>query len=129
MRSALKAGRMGSWESDFVAHTRTWSEEGMALFGLTLPDGRGRVGGDDDEYERALHPDDRHLVEDFRRRADLEDSFAADYRIVRPDGTVLWLSGRGLVVSRRPDGRAHRLVSIMADVSERSRAEEHLGVE
>ena len=128
-RSALKAGRMGSWETDFVADTRTWSEEGMALFGLSLPDGRGQVGGSGDEYERALHPDDRHLAEDFRRRADDEDSFAADYRIVRPDGTLLWLSGRGLVVSRQPDGRAHRMVSIMADVSERRQAEEHLGIE
>ena len=128
-RSALKAGRMGSWETDYVAGIRTWTSEGLALFGIDLPEGRGTVGGDDDEYERALHPDDRHLAHDYRRRADHEDSFAADYRIVRPDGTQLWLSGRGLVVARRPDGRAHRLVSIMADVSERRRAEEHLLVE
>ena len=128
-RAALKAGRMGSWETDFEAGTRTWSEEGMALFGLALPDGRGQIGGDDDEYERALHPDDRHLVEAFHRRAEKEDSFAADYRIIRPDGAVLWLSGRGLVVARGPDGRAQRMVSIMADVSERRQAEEHLGIE
>jgi PAS domain S-box-containing protein len=128
-RSALKAGRMGSWETDFVARTRTWSAEGMALFGLDLPDGRGQLGGSGDEYERALHPDDRHLAETLRRLADREDSFAADYRIVRADGTLLWLSGRGLVVSRQPDGRAHRMVSIMADVSERRHAEEHLRIE
>jgi PAS domain S-box-containing protein len=128
-RSALKAGRMGSWETDFVARTRTWSAEGLALFGLALPDGRGQVGGDADEYELALHPDDRRLAEAYRRLADREDSFPADYRIVRSDGTVLWLSGRGLVVSRQADGRAHRMVSIMADVSERRHAEEHLRIE
>ena len=44
-RSALHAGRMGSWETDFTAGTRTWSKEGMALFGLHLPEGRGQVGG------------------------------------------------------------------------------------
>ncbi len=128
-RSALKAGRMGSWETDFVANTRTWSQEGMALFGLSLPDGRGQVGGSGDEYEQALHPDDRHLVEDYRRRAEHEDSFAADYRIVRSDGTQLWLSGRGLVVARGPDGQVQRLVSIMADVSERRQVEAHLAIE
>ncbi len=128
-RSALKAGRMGSWETDFVANTRTWSQEGMALFGLSLPDGRGQVGGDGDEYEQAMHPDDRHLAEAYRRRADHEDSFPADYRIVRPDGTQLWLSGRGLVVARGPDGKAQRLVSIMADVSERRQVEARLGIE
>jgi PAS domain S-box-containing protein len=120
---------MGSWETDFVTRTRTWSAEGMALFGLDLPGGRGRVGGPDDEYERALYPEDRHLAETYRRLADREDSFAADYRVVRPDGTLLWLSGRGLVVERQADGRAHRLVSIMADVSERRQAEERLEVE
>ena len=128
-RSALQAGRMGSWETDFTAGTRTWSQEGMALFGLDLPEGRGQVGGDDDEYAAALHPDDRHLAADFHALADRQDSFIAEYRIVRPDGTTLWLSGRGLVMSRRPDGKAERLVSIMADVSERKLAEESLRIE
>jgi PAS domain S-box-containing protein len=128
-RAALTAGRMGSWETDFVTRTRAWSSEGMALFGLTLTGGRGQVGGDADEYIAALHPDDRHLVPGFHRLADETDSFPAEYRIVKPDGTTLWLSGRGLVVARRPDGRAHRLVSIMADVTERRQAEEDLRIE
>ena len=103
-RSALIAGRMGSWETDFVADTRTWSEEGMALFGLSLPGGRGQVGGDGDEYERALHPEDRHLAEAFRRRADHEDPLRR-LRIVRPTARCSGSPGRGLVVARRPDGR------------------------
>src|SRR5664279_2669454 len=51
-RSALTAGRMGSWETDLVARTRTWSKEGMALLGIDLADGRGQVGGDADEDRR-----------------------------------------------------------------------------
>src|SRR6187455_1479576 len=105
-RSPLPAGRMGSWETDFAAGTRTWTKDGMALFGLDLPDGRGQVGGDADELEAALHPDDRHLAADLRALADRQDSFIAEYRIVRPDGATLWLAGRGLVVARHPDGRA-----------------------
>jgi PAS domain S-box-containing protein len=123
---ALRAGRMGSWESDFVAGTRTWSPEGMALFGLELPGGRGCIGGEHDEYEHALFPADRHLVRRFHALVDSVDSFAAEYRIVHGDGRVLWLAGRGQVVSRQPDGRAHKLVSIMADISERKRDEEAL---
>jgi len=122
-RTALAAGRMGSWETDLVTATRTWSPEGMTLFGIALADGRGRVGGADDEYQAALHPDDRHLAQRFHELADRQDSFAAEYRIVRPDGAVLHLSGRGLVVARGADGRAERLVSIMADVSEQRQAE------
>ena len=125
-RSALTAGRMGAWETDLVGGTRTWSEEGMALFGLSLADGRGTVGGDADEYASAIHPDDRFLVAHLYEQADHIDSFPAEYRIVRPDGVVLWLSGRGQVVTRMADGTAHRLISIMADVTERKAAEEQI---
>src|SRR5277367_2725672 len=44
-RSALAAGRMGTWETDLVAKTRLWTPEGMALFGINLPNGHGHVGG------------------------------------------------------------------------------------
>ena len=128
-RSALKAGRMGSWETDFEQMSRTWSTEGMNLFGLQLPNGLGQVGGEHDEYVRALHPEDRHLVQRFRDEANLHDSFAAEYRIVKSDGSTLWLTGRGLVVERRADGRAKRLISIMADATENKASEATLRVE
>jgi PAS domain S-box-containing protein len=124
--TALAAGRMGSWETDLVARTRIWTKEGMALFGLTLADGRGHVGGDDDEYRSALHPDDRHLVQRFHELADKQDSFTSEYRVVWPDGTTLWLRGRGQVVARARDGKAQRLVSIVTDVTERKAAEDHI---
>src|ERR1700710_3308274 len=90
-RTALSVGRMGTWETDLVNRTRLWTKEGMALFGLTLVDGRGRVGGEDDEYRAALHPDDRHLMAEFHQLADKQDSFTSEYRLVRPDGTMLWV--------------------------------------
>ena len=117
---------MGSWETDLVARTRTWTEEGMALFGLKLPNGRGQVGGDADEFRAALHPDDRHLVQHFHELADNEDTFTAEYRIVRPGGTIHWLSGRGRVVARAADGKAQSLVNIVADITERKKAEDHI---
>jgi PAS domain S-box-containing protein len=125
-RAALRAGHMGSWSTDFVTGTRSWSDEGMALFGLDLPNGQGRVGGDADEYVAAIHPDDRQRVDGFRALARHQDSFPAEYRIVRPDGTELWLSGHGMVLSRDAEGRPLRLISIMADNTERKRAEQDL---
>ena len=103
-RAALIAGRMGSWETDHLTKLRQWSEEGMALFGLKLPGGIGQVGGPHDEYIAAIHPDDRQLALDYRDLAQLQDSFAVEYRIVRPDGMTLWLSGRVLVVERDDEG-------------------------
>jgi two-component sensor histidine kinase len=124
-RSALAAGRMGTWETDLVAKTRLWTPEGMALFGINLPGGRGQVGGVQDEYWSALHPDDRHLMPKFHDLADNQDSFTSEYRVVWPDRTTLWLRGHGRVVARTPNGKAHRLVSIVADVTDRKAAEDH----
>ena len=128
-RAALKAGRMGYWETDLVARTRTWSDEAMALFGLSLPDRKGTVGGPGDEFVAALHPDDRHLAVHYLELAQQLDTFAADYRVVRPDGTTLWLSGRGAVAARGAEGEPLRLISVMADVSEKRQAEQLLAVE
>lgn len=124
-RTALAAGRLGTWKTDLIAKTRLWTPEGMALFGLNLPGGCGHVGGDRDEYWSALHPDDRHLVQKFHEIADHQNSFTSEYRVIWRDGTILWLRGHGQVVTRTPDGRAHLLVSIVADVTERKAAEDH----
>jgi PAS domain S-box-containing protein len=125
-RSALAAGRLGTWETDLLAKTRLWTPEGMALFGINVPGGRGHVGGDQDEYWSALHPDDRHLMQKFHELADNQDTFGSEYRVVWPDGTTLWLRGHGRVLARTPDGKAHRLVSIVADITERRQAEQAL---
>ena len=105
-RGAVITGRIAAWETDMVTRTRIWTDEGMELFGLSLPAGRGQVGGDDDEFLASLHPDDKHMMAQFHRTADKENSYPVEYRIVRPDGVMLWVSGRGRVVARGVDGKA-----------------------
>lgn len=122
-RAALQAGNLGSWETDLRSGLRIWTPEGMTLFGLDLPDGKGRVGGPDDEWMAAIHPNDRDLALALRHQAQTRDSFPAEYRIKRPSGKVVWLSGRGRVLERDDAGRPIRLVSIMADISDRKVAE------
>jgi PAS domain S-box-containing protein len=125
-RAALSAGRIGAWETNFLTRTRIWSDEGMALFGISLPGGVGHVGDANDEYLSAMHPDDRHLVRHYHELANEQDSFPAEYRVMRPDGALLWLSGHGRVISRGVDGKAHRMISIMVDITERKKSEEHV---
>ena len=126
-RWALMAGRLVHWETDLKAGTRIWTKEAMALFGLSLADGIGCCGGEADEFRLSLHPDDRHLAKEFHRLADRQDWFPAEYRILKPDGTVRWVSGGGQVVARGADGKAHRLVNVVADITDRKVAEERVG--
>ena len=54
----------------------------MALFGLSLVDGRGRFGGDADEFRLALHPDDRYLADGFYELADSRIGFRLSIEFV-----------------------------------------------
>ncbi len=125
LRSALKAGRLVHWETDLLGGTRQWTPEAMELFGLNLPEGRGRFGGEADEFRMAMHPDDRHLAQTFYALADRQDWFPAEYRIIKADGSIRWLSGGGQVIERSSDGRAARMMNVVADVTDRKLAEEH----
>src|SRR5579862_7478202 len=125
-RWALKAGQLVHWETDLAAGTRTWTQEAMALFGLSLVDGRGHFGGDKDEFWLAMHPDDRHLAKEFYELADKQDWFPVEYRIRRSDGTIRWVSGGGQVIARNADGKAQRLINVVADVTQRKAAEEQI---
>ena len=125
-RSAARIGRTGSWEADFAAGVRRWSPEGMALFGLDLPDGKGRAGGEGDEWLASLHPDDRDVLARIRAGLERDDRLTVDYRIVRSDGRVAWLQGHAEVVARDAEGRVARLLNVAADITERRSAEQGL---
>ena len=124
-RSAMTLGRMGGWEVDFVKGVRIWTPEGLALFGINLTDGLGHVGGETDELRETIHPEDRHLLAHFHALADSQNSFPAEYRILKADGQVCWLSGHGRVLDRQIDGKAHQLINVATDITERKIAEAH----
>jgi PAS domain S-box-containing protein len=123
-QSVMHLARIGSWEVDFIEGVRTWTREGMALFGINLPDGLGQVGGQSDEFLQAMHPEDRHLLREYHAVTDQQDSFPAEYRIIRPDGRIRWLAGYGRVLDRGPNGKAHRVIHVATDITERKSAEE-----
>jgi PAS domain S-box-containing protein len=124
-RSAMHLGRIGSWEVDFIKGIRSWTREGMALFGINLPDGLGQVGGQSDEFLQAMHPEDRHLLAKYHAMADQQNSFPAEYRVVKADGQIRWLAGYGRVLDRQPNGKAHRIINVATDITERKSAEAH----
>ena len=125
-RGAVITGRIASWETDLVSRTRRWTREGMDLFGIELPGGVGVVGGEGDEFRNALHPEDKHLMTHFHTQADRVDEYPAEYRILKPDGSVRWMAGRGRVVARLPDGRAATIANMVVDITERKVAEENI---
>jgi PAS domain S-box-containing protein len=78
---------------------------------------------DPDLWAKMLHPDDRERI------LSLYDAWVAgtgpdipDYRIVRPDGRIVWLRDRA-VATRDDDGRIVSEAGVMFDVTELKAAE------
>jgi PAS domain S-box-containing protein len=66
----------------------------------------------------AIHPEDQGLALNFFDRETKSDTLEAEYRIVRPDGSVRWIWDRGFVI-RDESGRISRVAGLASDITER----------
>ena len=80
-----------------------------------------------DSFSVRLHPDDRQRTEAAIARA-IEScgEYAADYRVVHPDGSVRWVAARGRVL-RGQDGGPVRMLGAAYDTTAVHSASERLG--
>ena len=72
-----------------------------------------------------VHPEDRQRVENYFQTLLEKGSIDWEYRILRPDGEVRWLSDRTHVIYDR-NGIAIRLDGILYDITQRKQAEAQL---
>jgi PAS domain S-box-containing protein len=119
LRMALHVARVGAWEWQLASGRMTWSTDPEALFGFP----NGSLGAEL-RIVRSLHPEDKEVVERAIARARETGAYEADYRIVRPDKSLVWVTERGRVVADA-DGNLTRVVGISRDVTgEREAASE-----
>jgi PAS domain S-box-containing protein len=119
LRMAMEVARIGAWEWQLASGQMTWSTDPEALFGFPA----GSLGADR-RLARALHPEDKPPTERALAAALATGTYEAEYRAVRPDGSIVWLTDRGQVVVDA-DGRPERMVGISRDVtSEREAGQE-----
>lgn len=75
-------------------------------------------------WARAVHPQDRAMVNgELMKRAADGAPFNLEYRIVRPDGTLRWVSDRAFPV-RDAHGRTYRVAGVVRDISAHKDQEE-----
>ena len=119
LRLAMDVARIGAWEWQLATGQMTWSTDPAALF--RFPPGSL---GDEQRLFRRLHQDDKPRIEAAIARALETGSYEAEYRAVRPDGTIVWITERGRVVSE-DDGLMSRMVGVSRDIT----AERETGAE
>jgi diguanylate cyclase (GGDEF)-like protein/PAS domain S-box-containing protein len=75
-----------------------------------------------DFWMETIHPDDRPLVQESLARQYSGESVSREYRIIRSDGSVRWISAQIQLV-RDEAGHPLRYIGTAADISDRKRAE------
>lgn len=117
-RVLAEVSPVGIFSSDPGGRTvfvnRRWCE----LAGLTPEEAMG------EGWQRALHPDDRQSVADNWAEAVRHgESSAAEFRFVRPDGSMSWLVGQSRA-QRHADGTLAGYVGTITDVTHLKRIEQ-----
>jgi PAS domain S-box-containing protein len=117
---AIAAGKMGSWDWDWVNGDWMWDEGQFHIFGV---DPKTFVVTSE-SIQALLHPEDiarlRKAMVQFTRGA---RSYEAEFRINRPDGEVRWCVGTAAATLDKA-GRVVRVSGVTVDITERKRAEE-----
>jgi PAS domain S-box-containing protein len=123
-RLALEASGAATWVIDY-AHggAEHFDDRSCELAGLDAARKEWPAG----TFCRLLHPDDRERMQVAARatQAIAGPGPLINYRIVRGDGTVIWLEGSG-IVQRDTDGSARQFVGVSIDISEGKRLERAL---
>lgn len=108
---ALEAAHMITWDWDIVRNSVQWSSNVEAPLKEFLQQ-RGAT------YEALLelvHPEDRTMVNEEVQRAlrnEDEMDFKVKYRILVPDGTILWTMNHGQVLYDEDGGKPVRMIGV-----------------
>jgi PAS domain S-box-containing protein len=119
---AQRIAHLGSWDYDTATQTVNWSDELFRIHGLDNHQITPTIA----EIIESIHPDDRALWQHHVNQGlQNNQAYEFDFRIVRPDGSLGYLSAKGQPVVNAI-GEVIQLFGTVLDVTTRKQAEEQL---
>jgi len=120
LQIALESGRLGTWEYRIADGSVRWSPTLEAIHGYEP----GAFPGTFQAFREEIHPDDRaHVLAAITDSSRGDRPHHVEYRIMRRDGVVRWVEGRGQLF-RDGAGNPERMVGVCVDVTDRKQADE-----
>jgi PAS domain S-box-containing protein len=121
LRLALEAGKMGTWKWDAETDLLDVDEKAAEIFGWSphLSVTRSAL------RERAVFAEDRALTSQALTEAlKAKDHYRSEYRVVREDGSVIWVHSSGTpVFSAQAPGEVVGMIGTIQDITERRNQE------
>jgi len=115
LRLAMEAAKSVGWDRDVKTGRDTLFGDLQSTFGIPSGVHVGRV----EDFYGYLHPNDRgRIVEAINVAMESQKSYAAEFRILLPDGTVRWLGARGRFYYS-PAGEPERMLGMSVDITQR----------
>ena len=115
---AAEAAQLGVWELDLATNEFWVSDKMRPLFQLK------EATPTYEDFSARVHPDDRATRDAAIANAiSTQGSYEIEFRILLPDRTIRWISGRARCISDA-HGKPSRLLGVSVDVTKRKEAEE-----
>jgi PAS domain S-box-containing protein len=122
LQLALRAHGMGLWAWDLQRDTIEWTDEVYRLLGQEP----GSITPSLNAWFNVIHHDDlKQVKESTARNLESGNEFSSQFRIVGTDGSIRWIESHS-TARRDGQGRALRLIGVLADVTGRKQSEEAL---
>ena len=122
LRLAMTSGKTVGWDLDDRTGRVHWFGDLPTMFGMKSEAFSGHVS----DFYSYIHPEDRKRVSDGVASARQNHSpFAAELRILWPDGTIRSIVARGRFEYAR-NGDPQRMIGVAVDITERTEAEQAL---
>jgi PAS domain S-box-containing protein len=116
---ALDVGRMATFDWNVNGGDAHWSDGHFTLLGYEI----GEVEPGYEAWAARVFPDDLAQTEARLRHAqETGEEYRAEYRVVLPDGSRVWIEGWGRYFTGL-DGTPARMIGIIQDVTARKSAE------
>ena len=121
LQEVMAATQEGIWDwhvaTGRVIHNAQW----YAMLGFS----NGEIADNVDAFSAHIHPHDKQDV--WQRIQQLldggTDTYQSEHRLLRKDGSVIWVQDRGRIAERDAQNRPLRVVGAYADISERKRSQ------
>jgi len=122
-RLVADAANDAIWDWEMATQEVSWNEGVRTNFGYSIDEIQTHSGW----WTDRIHPEDvQRVMADIHRHLELgPDSWQAEYRFRRADGSYAYVIDRGRVL-RNAKGQALRMVGSMLDLTERRQAEHDL---
>ena len=122
LKLATASGLLGIWDWNVKDNVMVWDDRMFELYGVM----QNTFPNNIDAWMNGLHPEDKQRAIEECNAALYEDKeFDTSFRVLHPDGKVLYLKANALVIKDN-EGKPIRMIGSNADITERKQAEAKL---